>query len=173
MTRRAAITCRGVKSGSRVTSPSTTRRCWRRNRKNCCCSATCKATWCSRSCAAWPPRPRNRFRSSPPQKMQLRAEELERHLSRSLVALYVIHGDEPLQSLEAADAIRAAGREKGYAEREVLAVERGFDWNQLRISSASLSLFSPKKLIELRISGGKPVTEGAVAIEQHCSAPAP
>ena len=42
--------------------------------------------------------------------MQLRAEELERHLSRSLADLYVIHGDEPLQSLEAADAIRAAAR---------------------------------------------------------------
>jgi len=37
-----------------------------------------------------------------------------------------------------------------------LAVERGFDWKQLLISGASLSLFSPKKLIELRIPGGKP-----------------
>jgi DNA polymerase-3 subunit delta len=105
--------------------------------------------------------------------MQLRAEELERHLARSLAALYVIHGDEPLQSLEAADAIRAAAREKGYAEREVLAVERGFDWNQLRVSGANLSLFSSKKLIELRIPGGKPGTEGAAAIVQHCSVPAP
>ena len=105
--------------------------------------------------------------------MQLRAEELERHLSRSLAALYVIHGDEPLQSLEAADAIRAAARGKGYAEREVLTVERSFDWNQLLVSGASLSLFSSKKLIELRIPGGKPGTEGAAAIVQHCSAPAP
>jgi DNA polymerase-3 subunit delta len=105
--------------------------------------------------------------------MQLRAEELDRHLSRSLAGLYVIHGDEPLQSLEAADAIRAAARAKGYAEREVLAVERGFDWNQLAVSGASLSLFSSKKLIELRIPGGKPGTEGAAAIVQHCSAPGP
>jgi len=105
--------------------------------------------------------------------MQLRAEELERHLSRSLAPLYVIHGDEPLQSLEAADAIRAAARAQGYAEREVLAGERGFDWNQLLVSGASLSLFSSKKLIELRIPGGKPGTEGAAAIVQHCSALAP
>ena len=105
--------------------------------------------------------------------MQLRAEELERHLSRSLAALYIIHGDEPLQSLEAADAIRAAAREKGYAERDVLTVERGFDWNQLLVSGASLSLFSPKKLIELRIPGGKPGAEGAAAIVQFCSEPAP
>ena len=105
--------------------------------------------------------------------MQLRAEELERHLARSLAALYVVQGDEPLQSLEAADAIRAAARAKGYAEREVLSAERGFDWNQLVVSGASLSLFSAKKLIELRISGGKPGTEGAAAIVQYCSALVP
>ena len=104
--------------------------------------------------------------------MQLRAEELERQLSRGLAALYVIHGDEPLQSLEAADSIRAAARAKGYAEREVLAAERGFDWNLLVLSSANLSLFCAKKLIELRIPGGKPGTEGAAAIVEYCSASA-
>ncbi len=105
--------------------------------------------------------------------MQLRVEELERHLSRGLAPLYVIHGDEPLQSLEAADAIRAAARAKGYAEREVLAVERGFDWSQLLVSGASLSLFSATKLIELRIPGGKPGTDGAAAIVQYCAALVP
>ncbi len=102
--------------------------------------------------------------------MQLRAEELERHLARSLAPLYLIHGDEPLQSLEAADAIRAQARAEGYAEREVLAVERSFDWSLLAASGANLSLFSSKKLIELRIPGGKPGTEGAAAIVQYCSA---
>jgi DNA polymerase III subunit delta len=102
--------------------------------------------------------------------MQLRAEELERHLARSLAPLYVIHGDEPLQSLEAADAIRAKARAEGYAEREVLTVERGFDWSLLAASGANLSLFSSKKLIELRIPGGKPGAEGAAAIVQYCSA---
>jgi DNA polymerase-3 subunit delta len=105
--------------------------------------------------------------------MQLRVDELERHLSRNLTALYVIHGDEPLQSLEAADAIRAAARARGHAEREVLAVERGFDWNQLLVSGASLSLFSSKKLVELRIPAGKPGTEGAAAIVQYCAALSP
>ncbi len=105
--------------------------------------------------------------------MQLRVEELERHLARSLAGLYLIHGDEPLQALEAADAIRAAARRRGYAEREVLAVERGFDWKQLYVSGASLSLFSAKKLIELRIPGGKPGTDGAAAIVDYCAALAP
>ncbi|MBE0615607.1 MAG: DNA polymerase III subunit delta [Burkholderiales bacterium] len=105
--------------------------------------------------------------------MQLRAEELQKQLARSLAPLYVIHGDEPLQSLEAADAIRARARAEGYAEREVLAVERNFDWSLLSASGANLSLFSSKKLIELRIPGGKPGTDGAAAIVQYCSASVP
>jgi DNA polymerase-3 subunit delta len=105
--------------------------------------------------------------------MQLRAEELERHLVKGLVPLYVIHGDEPLQAIEAADAIRSAARKHGFGEREVLQVERGFDWNELLVSGASLSLFSAKKLIELRIPGGKPGTEGAAAIVQYCAALGP
>ncbi|MBE0620674.1 MAG: DNA polymerase III subunit delta [Burkholderiales bacterium] len=105
--------------------------------------------------------------------MQLRAEELERHLARSLANLYVVHGDEPLQSLEAADAIRAQARAQGFAEREVLSAERGFDWGLLAASGANLSLFSSKKLIELRIPGGKPGTDGAAAIVQYCAKRSP
>jgi DNA polymerase III subunit delta len=54
----------------------------------------------------------------------------------------------------------------------VLGVERSFDWNRLLVSGASLSLFSSKKLIELRIPGGKPGAEGAAAIVEYCSEPA-
>ena len=43
--------------------------------------------------------------------MALRAEQLEAQLEKSLAGLYVIHGDEPLLALEAADAIRAAADE--------------------------------------------------------------
>lgn len=100
--------------------------------------------------------------------MQLRAEQLEADLARGLRALYVIHGDEPLLALEAADAVRATSRANGHTEREVLLVERGFDWSQLTMSAAGMSLFGEKKLIELRIPSGKPGTDGAAAIEAHC-----
>ncbi|HEY7674479.1 MAG TPA: DNA polymerase III subunit delta [Burkholderiales bacterium] len=95
----------------------------------------------------------------------LRLEQLEGHLARELQALYVVHGDEPLLALEAADAIRARARESGFSERVVLTAERGFQWGELAASGASLSLFGDKKLIELRLPSGKPGTEGAVAIE--------
>jgi DNA polymerase III subunit delta len=98
----------------------------------------------------------------------LRPEQLEAHLSRELRALYVIHGDEPLLSLEAADAVRARARANGFTERVVLVAERGFDWSELGASAASLSLFGDKKLIELRLASGKPGADGADAIEAFC-----
>jgi len=97
--------------------------------------------------------------------MQLRAEQLDADLARGLRPLYVIHGDEPLLALEAADAVRAGARAAGHTEREVLLAERSFDWSQLATSAASMSLFGDKKLVELRIPSGKPGTEGAAAIE--------
>ena len=99
----------------------------------------------------------------------LRGDQLEAHLSRELRPLYVVHGDEPLLALEAADAIRARARAGGYSERVILATERSFDWGALAASGASLSLFGDKKLIELRVPSGKPGSDGAAAIEAFCA----
>ncbi len=101
--------------------------------------------------------------------MQLRADQLEAHLRKSLAPLYVVHGDEPLLVLEAADAIRGAARAKGYSDRELMIAERGFDWGELFQAGASLSLFGGRKIVELRLPTGKPGTEGAKAIERYCS----
>jgi DNA polymerase-3 subunit delta len=101
--------------------------------------------------------------------MQLRAEQLEAHLKKSLAPLYVVHGDEPLLALEAADAIRAAARARAYSERDLFIAERYFDWSELFQAGATLSLFGGKKIVELRIPTGKPGTEGAKAIERYCS----
>jgi DNA polymerase III subunit delta len=102
--------------------------------------------------------------------VQLRAEQLEAHLAKTLRPVYTIHGDEPLLALEAADAVRAAARQRGCSEREVLHVERGFDWSALAHAGASQSLFGGARVVELRIPTGKPGTEGAAAIERYCAA---
>jgi DNA polymerase-3 subunit delta len=100
--------------------------------------------------------------------MKLSAEDLPRHLAKGLAPLYVIHGDAHLLSIEAADTIRAAARAAGHDEREVLIVEQGFKWAELRNSAQSLSLFSSRKLVELRIPSGKPGVEGAQALQDYC-----
>ncbi len=100
--------------------------------------------------------------------MKLSVEDLPRHLAKGLAPLYVIHGEALLLSIEAADTIREAARAAGYDEREVLIVEQGFKWSELRNSAQSLSLFSSRKLVELRIPTGKPGVEGAQAIQDYC-----
>ena len=62
--------------------------------------------------------------------MQLRAEQLTAHLSKGCKALYTLHGDDPLLMQEAGDAIRAAARAQGCAERDVFTVSGAhFDWS--------------------------------------------
>ena len=99
--------------------------------------------------------------------MQIRAADLAAHLARSLAPAYAIHGDEPLLALEAADAVRAAARKQGFAERVILEPGRSFDWSELTHAAASLSLFGGKKLIELRLPGGKPGAQGGAAIAAY------
>src|SRR5438105_15694500 len=101
--------------------------------------------------------------------MQLRAEQLHGHLAKSLAPVYTVHGDEPLLALEAADAVRAAARRQGFAERVVFEPNRSFDWSELTHAAASLSLFAGRKLIELRLGSGKPGTQGAEAIAACCA----
>jgi DNA polymerase-3 subunit delta len=101
---------------------------------------------------------------------QVRADQLDSHLTRTLAPLYVVHGDEPLLAMEAADAIRAKARADGYTEREVHLVERSYDWGRLAASAAALSLFASRRLIELRIPSGKPGTDGAAAVAAYCAA---
>lgn len=100
--------------------------------------------------------------------MKLAIDDLPRHLSKGLQPLYVIHGAAMLLAIEAADAIRVAARNDGYDEREVLIADTGFKWEALRNSGQSLSLFSAKKILDLRIPTGKPGVEGALALQEYC-----
>jgi DNA polymerase-3 subunit delta len=100
--------------------------------------------------------------------MRIDSEDLPRHLSKGIGTLYVIHGGGLLLAIEAADFIRNAAREAGYVEREVIIAEQHFKWAELRNSAKSMSLFSSRKVIDLRIPSGKPGVEGAQALQEHC-----
>lgn len=102
--------------------------------------------------------------------MQLRAEALDAHLSKALAPLYVVSSDEHLLALEAADRIRAKARASGFSEREVLVAERFFKWGELLAANQAMSLFGDRKLIELRIPGGKPGKDGGQALQEYAAA---
>ena len=105
--------------------------------------------------------------------MKLAGDRLQANLKGGLAPVYLIAGDEPLQREEAADAVRAEARARGYTDREVYFGERGFDWNQLTRAAASLSLFASKRILELRLPTGKPGDDGAEVLSAYAQAPAP
>ncbi|MGQ9724759.1 MAG: DNA polymerase III subunit delta [Tepidimonas sp.] len=99
--------------------------------------------------------------------MQIGAAQLPALLQRSLAPLYTVHGDEALLVQEAADAIRAAARAAGYAERTVFTVAGAHtDWSGIVAAGQVLGLFADKRLIEVRIPSGKPGKEGAEALQR-------
>ncbi|HEC19383.1 MAG TPA: DNA polymerase III subunit delta [Gammaproteobacteria bacterium] len=103
--------------------------------------------------------------------MRLYPDKLEAALKKGLLPVYFLSGDEPLQLGEAADAVRRAARAQGFSEREVLHVEKGFDWNTLLAESNALSLFAEKKIIDLRLPSGKPGKDGGAALAEYAACP--
>ncbi|WP_455220444.1 DNA polymerase III subunit delta [Kaarinaea lacus] len=103
--------------------------------------------------------------------MKVNYADLHAKLTQRLAPVYIVAGDEPLQSGEACDAIRAAAKQENFTERHVLHVEKGFDWDNFLTISNSLSLFAERQLIELRMPGGKPGDKGAAALIEYAQNP--
>ncbi|HUN91092.1 MAG TPA: DNA polymerase III subunit delta [Burkholderiaceae bacterium] len=108
--------------------------------------------------------------------MQVKADQLRAHLDARLrdgrlAPVYAIAGDEALLSIEAQDAVRAAARRCGYDEREVLHADARFDWSQLAVAARSQSLFAARRIVELRIPGGKPGKDGGAALAAIAAEP--
>jgi DNA polymerase-3 subunit delta len=104
--------------------------------------------------------------------MPLRIEQLSASLKRGLAPVYLVGGEEPLLLEECCDQIREAAKVQGFVERELLQVERGFDWSELQ-QAAAPSLFATQKIIDLRLRTGKPGREGAKALTEWAEAPDP
>ena len=104
--------------------------------------------------------------------MQVRPQELTTHLTQQLAPVYLVGGDETLIVDECCTAIRLAAQTAGYADREVYTVDRSFDWGALRQSSKSLSLFSEKRMFELRIPTAKPGDSGRKFLQEYLQEPA-
>ncbi len=66
---------------------------------------------------------------------------------------------------EASDLIRQHARQRGCNEREVIdASPKNFDWQEILASATSMSLFSERKLVEIRLPSGKPGAAGSKAL---------
>jgi DNA polymerase III subunit delta len=102
--------------------------------------------------------------------VKLNPDSLATHLEQHLLPVYLVSGDEPLLTGEAADAIRARARAIGFTEREAHFLERGSDWDDVRASAGNMSLFGSRRVVEIRLPSGKPGVSGnkaLVALLEH------
>ncbi|VFM95424.1 MAG: DNA polymerase III, delta subunit [Candidatus Kentron sp. G] len=103
--------------------------------------------------------------------MQIRAEQLTGHLKRGLAPIYVVSGDEPLQTGEALEAIRQSARALGFTERVILHADARFDWNLINRYADNPSLFGEKRLLDIRMSGAGPGQQGSGALIHYAARP--
>lgn len=104
--------------------------------------------------------------------MRTTVDRLDSLLERELAPAWLVAGEEPLLNGEACDAIRAAARKRGFAEREVFFIERSAPWAEIAQSAQALSLFASQRIVEIRMPGGKP-GHGAAALTQLVEAAGP
>ncbi|HET7757796.1 MAG TPA: DNA polymerase III subunit delta, partial [Steroidobacteraceae bacterium] len=105
--------------------------------------------------------------------MKLTSDSLAAQLRDRLLPVYLISGDEPLLTGEAADAVRERARAAGFSEREVYFPERAPDWQELRGAARALSLFGSRRLLEIRLSSPRPGPAGNAALLSLLEAPGP
>ena len=87
--------------------------------------------------------------------MRIYPEKLASQLQQQLLPVYLVSGDEPLQVQECCDLIRQQARTAGCTDRELFdASATGFNWHDILHSASSMSLFSERKLLELRVPNG-------------------
>jgi DNA polymerase-3 subunit delta len=97
--------------------------------------------------------------------MKLTFEGLSAQLRERLLPVYLVSGEEPLLVGEAGDAIRARARTLGFTERSVFFIERSSAiWEEVRREAQALSLFAARRIVEIRLPGGKPGSSGAAAL---------
>lgn len=89
---------------------------------------------------------------------KLYANQLAAQLQQGLAGCYLVFGEEPLQKVEAIDALRQAAKSQGFQERLSFTVDNQFDWSQLQNELGAMSLFADKRLIELELSQKLPPT---------------
>lgn len=100
--------------------------------------------------------------------MRVGPEDLLQRLKGGLPTAILLFGEEPLLIEESVRSVRQSARDRGFTDRIPLSAETGFDWARLTGSSQTLSLFSEKRLIELRLPTGRPGEPGTRAFADYC-----
>ena len=82
--------------------------------------------------------------------MQIYYNQLDSKLRDNLKPIYIIAGNEIYQEETCVEKIIKTAKKNAFHDHEVIYVEKSFDWNNFECINSNLSLFSNKKIIELR-----------------------
>ncbi len=104
--------------------------------------------------------------------MKVRADQFTRALERGLPGSILISGDEPQQKLEALDQALALGRREGMDERMRFEIDTGFDWSSLIGEWSAPSLFSPRRIFDLRLNAMRLPKEATAWLATAAAEPA-
>lgn len=90
--------------------------------------------------------------------------------AEQLPKVILINGNEPLIIEEALDQVRQHLKSIGFIERLKYQMESGFDWSSITGIGQEMSLFSERRLIELRVPKALGAA-GTKAITEYCNQP--
>jgi len=96
--------------------------------------------------------------------MKISSENLSNELTKNFLNCYLISGDEPLLVQESHDLIRKKAYTEGFITRESYDQTQSLNWQEIINSSSNMSLFSDKKIIEIRFISSKPGREAINSI---------
>ena len=104
--------------------------------------------------------------------MQIYYNQIDSKLKESLKPIYIIAGDEIYQEELCVEKIIKSAKTNDFLEHDVIYVEKSFDWSNFESLNSNLSLFSSKKIIELRFltkSVGLPAEKKILEISENFS----
>lgn len=105
--------------------------------------------------------------------MRINTDQVARTLAKGLAPCWFIAGDEALLTGEAADQVRACARKEGFTGRDLFVTDRSFDWSEVTSASRTLSLFSERRILEIRMPTPRPGKEGGAALAALAADPGP
>ena len=94
--------------------------------------------------------------------MKNSSAQLRESLSKNLLPVYIICGDEILLVEEAFDLVCKEAKSHGFQERITFEPKLNIDWEQLHLETNTLSLFNEKRILVVRIPTGTCVDVGVV-----------
>ena len=103
--------------------------------------------------------------------MLLNPEQLRRHAEEPLQPLYFVGGDELLLVEDACQAIVQAASEQGYTEKERYDIGPGTDWTDVFSGASSMSLFSSKRVLDVRLPAKGVDRAGSDALRAYLENP--